>query len=87
MIRRMPTAITLTSEDVQEARASFQAIKEAQSGHGADDNTAVAAATGKAGDVSTSSMTPNDSAAAAVDHLAEQRRRREALTRNERIGL
>jgi hypothetical protein len=87
MIRRTPTAITITSEDVQEARASLQALRDAQSGRSAEDSAATAASAANGGDVSGSSSVPDDSMAAAADHLEEQRRRREAMSRNERIGL
>lgn len=86
MIRRTPTAITITSEDVKEARESIQALRDAQSGRSTANNAAAAPAQA-GGDVSGSSSIPDDPMAAAADHLEDQRRRRGVMSRNERIGL
>jgi hypothetical protein len=84
MIRRTPTAITVTSEDVKEARASIQAFRNAQNPSVAQEGNSHATA-GRS-NASDSSFLSN-SMDGAVDYQDEQRRRREVQSRNERIGL
>lgn len=84
MIRRTPTAITVTSEDVKEARASIQAFRNAQDPSVVQEGSSHATA-GRS-NASDSSLLSN-SLDGAVDYQDEQRRRREAQSRNERIGL
>lgn len=85
MIRRTPTAITVTSEDVKEARASIQAFRHAQDPSVAQEGSSHATA-GRTNASDSSSLLSN-SIDGAVNYQDEQRRRREAQSRNERIGL